>query len=184
MRAFDIKELNTAKKNAWGVVIILVSVAIPLVVSAILYMPQKAETGSWVKWLPHLNAVINTATSVALVVGYIFIKKNRPEIHKLSMLTAFALGTVFLISYLIYHSSVPGTSFGNPNPIRYLYYFFLLTHIVLSVTVVPLVLLALYHAIVKNFSRHKKIVRFAFPVWLYVSISGVIVYLMISPYYQ
>jgi putative membrane protein len=172
------------KDKPWAVLIVVISILIPVVVSLLLFNPEKLQAGGWVKWLPHLNGIINTATSVALLAGFLFIKNNKPEHHRLSMLSSFALGTLFLVSYLIYHSSVPSTSYENPGAIRYLYYFLLLSHILLAVAVVPLVLLALYHAIMKNFVRHKKVARYAFPVWLYVSVSGVIVYLMISPYYQ
>jgi putative membrane protein len=172
------------KSNPWSYLIVALSILIPVVVSVLLFNPEKLQAGGWVKWLPHFNGAINTATSMALIAGFLFIKSNKPEYHKMSMLTAFALGTLFLVSYLIYHSSVPSTSYGNTGAVRYLYYFLLLSHILLAVVVVPLVLLALYNAVIKNFVRHKKIVRYAFPVWLYVSVSGVIVYLMISPYYQ
>ena len=99
------------------------------------------------------------------------------------MMSAFLLGCVFLILYVIYHSNAPSTKFGGEGTIRYIYYFFLLSHVLLAFIVVPLVLSAIYFAISEKIERHKKVVKFTFPVWLYVSVSGVIVYLMISPYY-
>ena len=100
------------------------------------------------------------------------------------MISAFVLGTLFLVSYVIYHSSVPSTSYGGEGMVKGIYYFFLLTHILLAAVVVPLVLTALYFAIKQQFDRHKRIVKWAYPIWLYVSITGVVVYLMISPYYS
>ncbi len=163
--------------------IFILSVAIPLAVALLLFMPSKLEMGEWVKFLPHLNGVINSATSILLVTGFIFIKNGKQQYHKYTMISAFILGTIFLISYVIYHSSAPSTHYGNEGMIKYVYFFLLITHILLAIVVVPLVLLALYFALSKKFDRHKKIVKFTFPVWLYVSITGVIVYLMISPFY-
>lgn len=177
-----VKEVAKGGYLNWTVAVI--SLAIPAVVAILLYMPVTYSAGNWVKMLPHLNAVLNTITAFVLVVGYLFIRNNNVRGHQRAMLTAFALGTVFLVSYLVYHSSVPSTSYGNTGWIRYVYYTILISHILLAAVVVPLVLLALVYALRKNFIRHKKIVRYAFPVWFYVSVSGVVVYLMISPYYS
>jgi putative membrane protein len=161
-------------------------------------MPAKLNLGNaWVSFLPHLNGVINTATSIALVAGLVFIRQKKIALHRTAMLVAFVLGSIFLISYVIYHASAASTVFGdlNGNKIleteeaatigiwRGIYLFILLSHILLSIGVVPLVLLALYYAFTARFDRHRKIVRFAYPIWLYVSVTGVVVYLMISPYY-
>lgn len=149
-----------------------------------MYTPVAEDYGrSWVEWLPHVNAVINALTSLFLVAGVIFVKNGNTSQHKQCMLVAFALGCLFLVSYIIYHSTVPSTSFGGEGAVRTVYYALLISHILLAIVVVPFVLLALYHAWRQDFTRHKKIVKIAFPVWLYVSVSGVLVYLMISPYY-
>ncbi len=100
------------------------------------------------------------------------------------MLTGLVLSSIFLISYVIYHATVPETRFGGTGFIRYIYFFFLITHIVLAIFVVPLALFSIYRGINSQIDLHKKIVKFTFPVWLYVSVTGVIVYLMISPYYS
>jgi putative membrane protein len=164
--------------------IIAVSVAIPVVVGYLIYKPvTEASEGSWVLVLPHVNAVINTITSLLLLCGLYFIKNKRIAYHRICMLSAFALGCLFLVGYIIYHSSVPSTSFGGEGAIRIVYYTLLISHILLAIVVVPFVLLALYHALKDNLERHKRIVKIAFPVWLYVSITGVLVYLFISPYY-
>jgi len=99
------------------------------------------------------------------------------------MISAFILGCIFLIFYVIYHANAPSTKFGGEGLIRYVYFFFLITHILLAFIVVPLVLSAIYFAVSDKIEKHRKIVKFTFPVWLYVSITGIIVYLMISPYY-
>ena len=130
-----------------------------------------------------MNAAINATTSLLLITGWYFIKNNRVGHHRVAMLTAFFLGCLFLLSYLIYHSSVPSTSFGGQGYIRIVYFTLLISHIVLAVAVVPFVLMALYYALNDKISRHRRIVKIAYPIWLFVSVSGVLVYFLIKPYY-
>ncbi len=175
--------MNSDKKNKW--IIGVLSVLIPIAVAILLFMPAKVATdANWIYFLPHLIGMLNTATALALIAGLISIKKGKQDYHRLFMSIAFILGAIFLIVYIIYHSTVESTPFGGEGIIRSVYYFILVSHILLSVAVVPLVLSAFNHALKGRFKKHKKIVKFTFPIWLYVSISGVIVYLMISPYYQ
>lgn len=176
----------------------VVSVVIPLAVAVLIFMPTRLEVGSWVMFLPHLNAVINSATAALLLLGLYFIKKGRIDYHRAMMLSAFVLGALFLVSYIIYHASVPSVVYGDTDGdgvlaeaervvlgnSRTLYLITLLSHIGLSIVVVPFVLMALYFALSKQNDKHKKVVKFAFPIWLYVSVTGVIVYWMISPFYQ
>ena len=161
----------------------ILSVAIPLAVAVLLSLPQKLDLGDWVYNLPHVIGGINTLTSLCLILALIAIKSKKIELHKKLNTTGLVLGALFLVCYVTYHASSPSTPFGGEGSIRYLYYFLLVSHIVLSIGVVPLVLLAFYYAWSGLFDKHKKIVKFTFPIWLYVSITGVIVYLMISPYY-
>ena len=161
----------------------VLSVVIPLAVAAILGIRTKVDLGAWTGLLPHVIAIINTATSVLLLVGVYFIKRGQIAAHRNAMLGAFTLGALFLVCYILYHISNPSTPFGGEGLIRPLYYFFLISHIVLSIVVVRFVLLAVHYAITDQIARHQKVVRYAFPIWLYVSVTGVIVYLMISPYY-
>ena len=164
--------------------IIILSIAIPVVVGYLIYRPATGVSdSSWVLALPHVNAVINTLTSLLLLGGLYFIKNKLVAYHRLCMISAFAMGCLFLVGYIIYHSSVPSTSFGGVGAIRTVYYTLLITHILLAIVVVPFVLLALFHALKENVERHKRVVKIAYPVWLYVSVSGVLVYLLISPYY-
>lgn len=186
-------------KSKYTITILVVSVVIPLAVAILLLMPEKINTrGDWIKILPHLNGLINTLTTGVLLIGFIFIKSGRIRPHKISMLTAFSLGVLFLISYLIYHSTSPSTIFGDVNGngileldesskiggMRYVYLAILASHILLAIVVVPFVLFSIYYALVARFDIHKKTVRYTLPIWLYVSITGVVVYLMISPYYN
>ncbi len=161
----------------------LLSIAIPIAVAVLLGLPTKLDLGDWVYTLPHVIGVINTLTAICLVLAIVAIKRKKVDLHKKFNSAAFVLGAIFLLCYVTYHASAESTSFGGDDTTKYIYYFFLLTHIVLSIGVVPLVLLAFYYALNEMIDKHKKIVKFTFPIWLYVSVTGVIVYLMISPYY-
>ena len=163
---------------------ILISILVPIVVAVLLYLPKNSdEMSPWLYNLPLLNAFINTFTAIILVMGYYFVKNSMVKYHKISMISAFILGTLFLVFYIIYHSSAPSTKFGGEGVIRMVYFFFLMTHILLAFIVVPLVLSAIYFAVFDKITSHRRIVKYTFPVWLYVSITGVIVYMMINPYY-
>ncbi len=162
----------------------LLSIAIPLVVAILLGIRTKVELGAWTSVLPHAIGGINTLTSILLVLGMIFLKAGKIQWHRYAMTTAFILGGLFLVCYVTYHLSNPSTAYGGTGFYKSLYYFILISHIVLSMVVLPLVLRAFYFAITDQFARHMRVAKFAFPIWLYVSVTGVLVYLMISPYYQ
>lgn len=187
---------TSADKNL--VLIGIVSVVVPLLVAFLIFNPTKIDIdGGWVYFLPHLNAVINSATAILLLAGLYFIKQGNESYHKAAMISAFALGGIFLVSYILYHSSVGSVKFGDIDGdgllsaievaeiggLRTFYLGLLFTHIVFAGIVVPLVLLAIYYAWNDNRAKHRKFVKFAWPIWLFVSVSGVVVYLMISPYY-
>ncbi|GHB55979.1 DUF420 domain-containing protein [Persicitalea jodogahamensis] len=172
------------KSRKYNRLINVLAVAIPLVVAVLLGLRQKVDLGSWTKILPHVNAVINSLTAILLVVGFLFIQRKNVAAHRRTMTAAFVLGSLFLVSYVLYHLSNESTAFGGEGLIRPIYYFLLISHIVLSVVVVWFVLRAVYFAYSNQIIEHKKAVKWAFPIWLYVSITGVIVYLLISPYYQ
>ena len=175
-------QLEGKRSMLW---IIVLSVAIPVAVAVLLFMPSKMKLDvSWIYVLPHLIGMLNTATSLSLIAGFIAVRKKKIAYHRLFMTISFVLGAIFLVVYILYHASVPSTKFGGEGLIRGIYYFFLLSHILLAVVVVPLVLLAFYHALTNRIDKHKKVVKFTLPIWLYVSVTGVVVYLMISPYYQ
>ncbi|WP_158858443.1 DUF420 domain-containing protein [Lunatibacter salilacus] len=163
----------------------VISILIPIVVAVLLFMPSKMDLGTdWVYFLPHLNAVINTAASIALVLGVIFIKRGSIGYHRAAMTTAFGLGAVFLVSYVVYHAAAESTSFGGEGWIRDVYYFLLISHIVLAAVALFPILLAYYYGYTNRIEKHRATVKYAFPIWLYVTVTGVIIYLMVSPYYQ
>ncbi len=161
----------------------VLSIAIPVAVAVLLGVRQKVDLGHWTTYLTHLNAVINSITAVLLILGLYFIKQKNVAAHRRTMLTAFGLGSLFLVSYVLYHLTNESTSFGGQGWLRPVYYFLLVSHIVLSVVVVWFVLRAVYFALSGQFAQHVKAVKWAFPIWLYVSITGVVVYFMIRPYY-
>lgn len=164
-------------------VINVLSIAIPVAVAVMLGIRQKIDLGSWTSYLPHLNAVINSLTSILLLLGLFLIKKGNVQAHKRVMLTAFGLGSLFLVCYILYHITHESTPFGGQGWIRPVYYFLLVSHIVLSIVVVWFVLRAVYFALTGQILRHKRTVKYTFPIWLYVSVTGVVVYFLIEPYY-
>lgn len=160
-------------------IINLISIIVPLIVVILLAFPNKLDFGTWTKNLPHIIGFVNTLTTFALIFGLIFIKQNKINLHRYSMTIAFSMGGVFLICYLTYHLSNPSNKFSGEGFVRYIYLAVLLSHILFSLVVLPLVLRAIFYAITKQFDKHKRIVKFAYPIWLYVSVTGVIVYLML-----
>jgi putative membrane protein len=176
--------LEPGSFTKYKIILGILAAVVPLLVAALYYFPNSFRIpGAEVKFLPPLNAVLNSLTAVCLLLGYYFIRRKQVARHRAMMGSAFALGGIFLLSYVLYHSQVDSTRFGGEGVIRYVYFFLLLTHIALAVVTVGLVLFTLYFALTEQFTKHRKIARWAFPVWLYVSVTGVIVYFMISPYY-
>jgi putative membrane protein len=173
------KEVSIKKYNVW---IWILSIAIPIAV-ALLFMvriPGVERLG----FLPPIYASINGLTAILLVVALLQIKKGNRRTHERIMKTCIVLSALFLLMYVAYHMTSDSTSYGGEGVVKYIYFFILITHILLSITVIPFVLITYVRAISGNFSMHKKIARITFPIWLYVAITGVIVYLMISPYYE
>jgi len=146
-------------------------------------LPVPAELPSWTYLLPKLNAFINGTCSIVLLLSLYFIKKKDIAKHKAINLGAFVLSSIFLISYILYHWMAPETKYPEGAEYRSLYLGILLSHIVLAAGVLPLILISFYRGLQMQVELHKKVVRFAYPIWLYVTITGVIVYLMISPFY-
>lgn len=157
----------------------IVSVVVPVAVAVLLAFPNKLDLGGWTKNLSHAIGTINTLTTLALIAGLIFIKQKKINLHRAAMATAFSLGGLFLICYIAYHISNPANKFNGEGSVRYVYFFLLVSHIAFSLVVLPLVLRAMFYAVTNQFERHKSIVRYAYPIWLYVSATGVAVYLML-----
>lgn len=183
-------------------VIIAISIVVPLVVVALMFMPQRynflgVESGSF----PLFHAVINAMTAMLLLTGYVLIRKrdrkfagNDPQdfdpladsnanAHRYVMTTAFVLSAIFLVSYVISKLSNEPVPYPDDAPLKMVYLFILITHIALSVIILPLVLYTMYFAWNKKFAKHKKIARWTFPIWMYIAITGVLVYVFMRPYY-
>ena len=191
-------EDNNLEKK-YSKLIIAVSIVIPVVV-AILFGVKLKDFGYDVEplsMLPPVYATINGITAIVLVWAVLAIKKGNQKLHERLMTFAIALSVAFLVMYVAYHMTADSTKFGDLNhdgvldlaesakvgSIRYLYFIILITHILLSIAIIPLVLITYVRALAQRFDRHRKIAKITFPIWLYVAVTGVIVFLMISPYY-
>ncbi|MDX1314757.1 MAG: DUF420 domain-containing protein [Eudoraea sp.] len=162
--------------------ITIISIVIPVAVAALfgIRIPDVEPLG----FLPPIYATINGLTAVLLIAAVIAIKNGKRKLHQNLMTTCIALSALFLVMYVAYHMTSDSTPYGGEGWLRYLYFFILITHIMLSIVIIPLVLKTYARAYLKKFEQHRKIARITFPIWLYVAVTGVIVYLMISPYYN
>jgi putative membrane protein len=174
---------STTNEKRLSLLVNSLSIAIPIVVALLLGIQTKLDLGSWTKSLPHAIGFINSLTSLLLIAGFVAQRSKNIRLHRIAMTSAFALGGLFLVCYVTYHLSNPSTKFGGEGGIRVFYYFVLLSHIGMSLVVLPLVLRAFIFALASEFERHRRVAKYAFPIWLYVSVTGVITYFMISPYY-
>lgn len=173
------------KEKSFAFPIALISVTIPALVFFLFYLkPPQIHIQADLSVLPLLNASLNFTASILLLLGLYFIKTKRIIYHRYTMLTAFTLSVLFLISYVIYHTLSEPTHFGGTGIIRSVYFFILISHITLSVVIVPLVLITLSRALQSRFDRHRRIARWTWPLWFYVTVTGVLVYIMLSPYYR
>ena len=178
--------------------IIIVSIAIPAAVAFLILVPQaKIDFGFNTRTLPLFHAILNSSTAILLLASLYFIRHGQVRAHKRANWTAVALSTIFLVSYVIYHASNPSTRYGDLNhdgllsdaekaqagPMRYVYYVILSSHIILSAVIIPFVLFTLQRAYQEKFDKHRRLARITWPLWLYVAVTGVVVYVMISPYY-
>jgi len=178
-------EENKAIEKKFKAPIIFVSILIPIAV-VLLFSVRLKDFGIVVEplsFLPPIYAAINGLTAVLLVLAVRAIKNGNRALHEKLMTTAIGCSVVFLVMYVAYHMTADATKFGGEGFIKYVYFFLLITHIILSVTIIPLVLFTYVRALSKDFDRHKKLARITFPLWLYVAVTGVIVYFMIAPYY-
>jgi putative membrane protein len=176
--------MNTNSKK-YNLPILLVSILIPVAVAVLLSIRLK-DFGiivSPLPFLPPIYASINAITAIILVIAVGAIKKGKRQLHERLMKTAIGLSIAFLVLYIAYHLTTEATKFGGQGMIRYIYFFLLISHIALSVVTIPLVLVSYVRALNQQFDKHKKLTKYTFPIWLYVAVTGVIVYLMISPYY-
>ena len=185
-------------KKTLKIIIVAICIVVPSLVGTLYLLPNNIkEMGIDTSFLPTLNAILNSLTSVALILALVAVLKKDYFRHKQLMLFSMTMGAIFLISYVVYHATTASVIYGDLNHngvlsisedelisgTKTLYLSILLSHILLSIIVLPFVLFAAYFALIEESVKHKKVVKFAYPLWLYVSISGVVVYFMISPYY-
>ena len=166
--------------------IVILSIIIPMVVAALMFLPDSLRLsfgGADLRSLPFFHAVLNGSTAILLFVGFVWIKNKKITLHRIAMISAFILSAIFLVSYVISKLSNSPTPFGGEGWLRPVYYFILISHILLSIPVLPLALLAIYRGFTGEFQKHIKIVKWTFPIWLYVAITGVLVYILMIPYY-
>jgi len=161
--------------------ITIVSIAIPIAVAALFRI--KIPNVAPLSFLPPIYATINAITAILLVASVIAIKKGNKKLHEQLNTTAIVCSALFLVMYVAYHMTSDSTSFGGEGIVKYIYLFILITHIILSIIIIPFVLFTFMRARLGDFPAHKKIAKITFPLWLYVAVTGVIVYLMIAPYY-
>lgn len=169
------------KESVAKKLITIVSISVPVVV-AILFGVRLPNVEP-LSFLPPIYASINGLTAVLLIVALWAIKAKKTKLHQNIMKTCIALSLSFLLMYVAYHMTSDSTPFGGEGIVRTFYFILLVSHILLSIIIIPLVLHTYLRAYLKDFQRHKKLARITFPIWLYVAVTGVVVYLMISPYY-
>ena len=172
---------NTEENKKYNRLIWILSIVIPIAVAALfgIKIPGVERLG----FLPPIYATINGLTAIILILAVLQIKKGNRKMHERLMKTAIAFSVLFLLLYITYHMTSDSTKYGGDGALKYVYYFILLTHIILSIVVIPFVLITFVRGMTGQFERHKKIAKITFPLWLYVALSGVVVYLMISRYY-
>ncbi|CAL2082281.1 DUF420 domain-containing protein [Tenacibaculum sp. 190524A02b] len=161
--------------------ITIVSIVIPLAVAALFGI--KIPNVEPLSFLPPIYASINGLTAVLLLASVVAIKKGNRKLHEKLTTTAIICSALFLVMYVAYHMTSDSTKFGGEGIVKYIYLFILVTHIILSIVVIPFVLITFMRAKLSKFPEHKKIAKITFPLWLYVAVTGVIVYIMIAPYY-
>ncbi len=173
----------TQKEKIYNRWIVVLSILIPLAVAVLFTIKIEIPGVERLGFLPPIYATINAITAIILVLGVIQIKKGNRKAHENLMKTAIGLSVLFLLMYVVYHMTSSSTPYGGEGSIRIVYFVILISHIILSIAVIPLVLISFVKALSKRFDKHKKIAKITFPIWLYVAVTGVIVYIMISPYY-
>ena len=167
-------------KEPYKKLILFLSILIPLLVA---FLFRIKIDGYDFSFLPPIYASINGLTAILLIIAVWAIRNKHRQLHENLMKTCIGLSASFLLMYVLYHITSDSTAYEGEGLIRYIYYFILITHILLSIAVIPMVLFTLSRALTGNFEKHKALAKFTFPVWLYVAVTGVVVYLMISPYY-
>ncbi len=175
------------KKDSFFVpLIIALSIIVPIVVALLMLFPDflYIESNRFdFSSLPFFHAVLNGSTAILLYIGFVLIRNKKTKLHKFSMLSAFVLSSIFLVSYVISKLTNPPVPFGGEGIIRPIYFFILISHILFSISVLPLALFSIYRGLIGENEKHKSLVKWTFPIWMYVAITGVLVYVLMAPYY-
>lgn len=186
------------QRNAWlarkpneklsrqlGIVAWILSAAV-LILVGLMRRPELRITlpeGWSLAFLPAVHAVLNTLVSIALVLALVAVKQGRIDAHRRAIMAAMGMSTAFLICYVAYHFTTPETNYGGQGPIRALYFFLLISHIVLAAVSLPCILFTFIAGLTNRFAAHRRLARWVFPLWLYVAVTGPLCYLMLRPYY-
>lgn len=174
-------KIGKRREGKYRLWVLILSISIPVVVALLFLI--KIPNVAPLNFLPPIYATINATTALVLMVAFIAIKRKNVDLHERLMKTAIGLSVIFLVMYVAYHMTSEPTPYGGSGVLKSIYYFILISHIILSIGIIPLVLITYVRAISNFFAEHKKIARYTFPIWMYVAVTGVIIYLMISPYY-
>ena len=164
-------------------IITIVSVLIPIVVAILMRLPGQQVFGD-LSILPFFHAVLNGTTALCLIVGYMLILKKRRNAHKVCMLTALSLSSIFLVSYVVYHFNAGHVAYKGEGIIRTVYLTILASHIVLATAILPLALLTVYRGLTDQLDKHRRLARWTLPIWLYVAVTGVVIYIMMQQSYN
>ena len=172
---------KVSDERKFNKIIAIISIVVPVVV-ALLFNVKIPNVAS-LSFLPPIYATVNGLTAVLLVIAVWAIKNGNKQLHQRLMTTNIFLSLLFLLMYIAYHMTSDSTAYGGTGMLRYLYYFILISHIILSIVIIPLVLRTYAMAYLNKYEEHRALAKYTFPIWLYVAITGVIVYVMIAPYY-
>jgi putative membrane protein len=190
--------LNAGKEKFYRKIVIIISIAIPAAVAFLIFVPQTGNLGSFdVSSFPAINATLNSLTTLCLIAALVAVKNKNIVVHRTFMSTAFVLSACFLVLYVLYHFQGQSTRYGDTNhdglvseiektaagSMRLVYFVILISHIVLAAICLPFILFSFYYSLSGQIEKHRKLVKFSFPIWLFVAISGVVVYFLISPFY-
>ncbi|MBO8171585.1 MAG: DUF420 domain-containing protein [Bacillaceae bacterium] len=177
-------EQQSARTRNYTPIVVTLTIVINALVAILFFMPEyEGLSHIDLTFLPMMNAIFNSFTFVFLVMALYAIRKKDIKLHRNFIFAAMTTTTLFLLSYVTYHFLTESTPYGGEGFLRYVYFFILITHILLAIVIVPMVLTSFFRGMGMQVEKHRKIARWTMPLWLYVSLTGVLVYLMISPYY-
>jgi putative membrane protein len=178
--------MTASRLKLLNIIATIVSIVVPITVAVLLtpgLFPNHIDLGFNPYILPRIYSTLNGVTALILLAALWAVKNGNIQLHKQLMTTAVIFSAIFLVMYIVYHLAIPHTPFGGQGLIRKVYFFVLMSHIGLSIVTLPIVLFAYLRGWAGEVEKHKRLVKFAFPLWLYICVTGVIVYFMISPYY-